>query len=248
MRATFTIAFIVGLAPALALGLTPEEIVQKMDETMTFNTRVGEASLTVERAGAAPDTRSLKIWGRGWDDSYSVFQSPARDKGIKYLKLQKSLYMYLPRTEKVVTISGHLLRQSIMDSDFSYEDMLESRALLADYDVKLVGDDTFAGDKCWVLDLTAKREGVSYYRRKIWVSQKTFVPLKVERYAESGLLLKVLTYEKIVAFGARNFPTRMVMQDQLRKGSRSVFQLDNLQFDVAVPDALFSRRNLMKQD
>jgi hypothetical protein len=146
-----------------------------MDEVMTFKTRVTDATLNVTRDGKT-DTKTLRIWNRGWDDSYSEFLSPARDKGVKYLKLEKNLYMFLPSTEKVVKISGHLLRQSVMDSDFSYEDMLEQRALLQDYDAKLLGADTLDGKPCWVVDLTAKNPGQTYARRKMWIAQDTLHP------------------------------------------------------------------------
>lgn len=36
------------------------------------------------------------------------------------------------------------------------------------------------------------------------------------------------------------------MQDALRKGSKTTFTMSNVVFDVAIPEATFSRRNLMK--
>lgn len=234
------------LMAGAASAQTADEIVKKMDENMTFNTRTGNAKLEVVRAGQGTDTRTLKIWGRGFDDSYSEFLTPARDQGVKYLKIGKSLHMYLPRTEKVMTISGHLLRESIMDSDFSYEDMLEARALLADYDAKLIGSEALNGEDCWLLELTAKREGVSYYRRKLWISKKTYVAMKMERYAETGLLLKTMTARDIKVHGGRNYPMVLEMQDAMRKGSKTTFTMTDVVFDVAIPEATFSRRNLMK--
>ena len=234
------------LVPALASAQTAEEIVKKMDDNMTFKTRTATATLTVVRPGESAQVRYHDIWGRGFDDSYSVFQTPARDKGVKYLKISKSLHMFMPRTEKVVTISGHLLRESVMDSDFSYEDMLEARALLADYNAKITGDETVGGDACWIVELTANREGVSYYRRKLWISKKTYVAIKMERYAETGLLLKTMTAANIMPYGGRFYPLELTMSDALRKGSKTTFVLTNVKFDVDIPDATFSRRNLMK--
>ncbi len=241
------ITLLILLVPALAAAQTGEEIIKKMDENMTFKTRTATCSLTSHKPGAAPDVRTLRMWARGWDDSFSEFQSPARDKGVKYLKLQKSLYMYLPRTEKVVTISGHMLRQSVMDSDFSYEDMLESRALLNDYNVKVLGSEPMLGEDSWQLELTAKREDVTYPKRKMWVGKKTYIPLRTERYAASGQLLKVMSSEGVTAVkGGRYYPMKWTMEDKMRKGTKSVLSFDDIQFDAAVDDGLFSRRNLMK--
>jgi outer membrane lipoprotein-sorting protein len=245
-RAFASLLLVVVLATGAASAQTADEIVKKMDENMTFNTRTGNATLEVVRAGQGTDKRTLRLWGRGFDDSYSEFLSPARDQGVKYLKIGKSLHMYLPRTEKVMTISGHLLRESIMDSDFSYEDMLEARALLADYDAKVLGAEALNGEDCWLLELTAKREGVSYYKRKLWISKKTHVAMKMERYAETGLLLKTMTARDIKVHGGRNYPMVLEMQDAMRKGSKTTFTMSDVVFDVAIPETTFSRRNLMK--
>ncbi len=246
MNPKLPILVVASFVACVASAQTADEIVKKMDHNMTFKTRIADASLTVERAGQSPDVRALKIWGRNTDDSYTLFQSPARDKGVKYLKLAKSLHMYLPRTEKVVTIAGHLLRESIMDSDFSYEDMLEARALLADYNAVLKGEEQMAGETCYVVELTAKDKSISYYRRKLWISKRTFVAMKMERYAETGLLLKTMTAGDVTEYGGRFYPLRISMEDHMRKGSKTTFALSNVQFDATIPESVFSRRNLMK--
>ena len=239
-------ALVGSAAPAWAL--TGDEILQKMDENMTFKSRIANGTMTIHRPGQSDEVKSLRMWTRGWDDSYSEFLAPARDKGIKYLKLKDNLYMYLPRTEKVVKISGHLLRQSLMDSDFSYEDMLEARALLADYQVRIDKEETLDGQPCWVLELTAKRPGLAYYRRRLWVAKTTFVSVRAERYAQSGVLLRVMTTAKPVTYGGRHYPTVMTMQDKLKKGTSTTLELTNIKFDADIPGSLFSRRNLMKRD
>ena len=240
------IVILAALTPMVASGLTPEEIVRKMDENMTFETRIADGTMTVFDTDGSSEVRKLKIWARGASDSYVRFVSPARDKGIKYLKREDNLYMYMPRTEKVVKISGHMLRQSLMDSDFSYEDMLESRKLLESYGVAIAGEESIDGDQCWVLELTAKKAGTTYARRKLWVSKKTFVARKAERYAKSGVLLKVVLQSRIIQHGERYYPAVTEMRDTLKKGTRTTFELSNMRFDVNVPSKLFSRRNLMR--
>ncbi len=229
-----------------ASAQTAEEILTKMDANMTFGTRIVSAEMNIQRADGTKDKKTLKMWGRGGVDSYARFESPARDKGVKYLKLADNLYMYLPRTGKVVKISGHLLRQSLMDSDFSYEDMMEARKLLEDYTPRVAGEETLDGEACWVLELDAKRDGVSYARRKLWVTKKTLIPAKSELYAKSGMLMKVSTSTQVMSYGGRHYPLRMTMEDKLKKGSKTVFQMKDPQFDVDIPGRYFSRRSLMK--
>ena len=241
---------------ALALGLlfitatagaqTAEEILQRMDLNMTFETRTGTVRMEIHDGEGGMDTKRLQVWGKGMDKSYSVFLSPSRDKGTRYLKLGDNLYMVLPRSEKVVKIVGHMLRQGMMDSDFSYEDMMESRALFTDYHVEITGEEKVGTLPCWILDLKEKEAGSTYSRRKLWVAKDSFVAVKAERYAKSGILLKTVEQSDIQQFGERYYPARTVMRDALRKTTHTVIQMEELAFDVDLPSKIFSRRALMK--
>ena len=55
------------------------------------------------------------------------------------LKLNDKLWTYSPQTDRVIQISGHMLRQSVMGSDMSYNDMMEDRSLEEMYEAKLDG-------------------------------------------------------------------------------------------------------------
>ena len=100
---------------------------------MTFDSRSSIARMLI----ITPDEtreKQFRSFARGQQDAYMVFEKPRRDAGTKVLKLEGNLWIYFPRTEKTVKISGHLLRQSMLGSDFSYEDMTENRRMLDDYD------------------------------------------------------------------------------------------------------------------
>jgi outer membrane lipoprotein-sorting protein len=235
-------------ALALAATETPEQMLKALDENITFGTRIADAEMIVQRAGGQKDVKQLKMWARGEVDTYAEFTAPARDKGVKYLKLADNLYMFMPSTEKVVKISGHLLRQNLMDSDFSYEDMLESKKFLNNYDAKLVGEEKKGEEDCWVLELTAKREDVAYQKRKLWLAKRTHLPMLEHRFAKSGALLKEYATEKPIAHGKRFYPGVMIMRDKLKEGTETRLVMTNITFDAEIPDRVFSRRSLMGRD
>ena len=65
----------------------------------------------------------------GVERSYSFYKAPPRERGTKMLKIGSKLWMYTPRTDRKILIAGHMLRQSMMGSDLSYEDMMEDKKL-----------------------------------------------------------------------------------------------------------------------
>jgi outer membrane lipoprotein-sorting protein len=243
---TLVFAALLMLLTGVASAQTGEEILRKMDENMTFDTRMGEVTMTIHDGNGNPDKKKLQIWGQGFDKSYSTFLEPSRDKGTRFLKLGENLYMVLPRSSKVVKIVGHMLRQGMMDSDFSFEDMMESRALFTDYNVEIMGDEDVEGNPCWIIELTEKEPGTTYPKRRLWIEKKSFVALRSERYAKSGALLKTMEQSRIQQFGNRYYPLRTVMRDVLKKKTHTVIEMDKLSFDVELPPKIFSRRALMK--
>jgi len=66
-------------------------------------------------------------------------------------------------------------------------------------------------------------------------------------YAKTGKLLKDMTVQKIEKIRDRFYPTQMTMQDKLKKNSRTEFIVTEIDFDVNIPESIFTRRNLEKR-
>ena len=228
-------------APAPASVPTLDSLLAGIDKNLTFDTRSVTMTMTVTKNGRTK-SYTMKSWGRGADEAAVEYLAPARDKGTKMLKRASELWMYLPSIEKTQKISGHMLRQGMMGSDMSYEDMMQSSGWRDLYKGTVVGPDTVDGRACWKIELTATKPDVSYPRRVTWVDQATNIPLRQELYAVSGMLLKVWTMSDVVDAGGRKFPTRMVVEDQVQKGSRTELRFTDLAFTVPLEAEIFSQR------
>ncbi len=224
---------------------TVEEILDRMDRQMTFDTRSSVARMLIIGAEETREKR-FRSFARGQEDAFIVFEQPRRDAGTKFLKLEGNLWIYFPRTEKTVKVSGHLLRQSMLGSDFSYEDMTENRKMLEDYDGELLEDEEVDGEPCFVIHLREKERGMSYPERRYWISKRTILPVREERYAKGGRLLKVARFTDVEEFEDRHFPTRLIMEDKLKEGSRTEIVFDQLKFRIPEPEGIFDRRNLRR--
>ena len=244
------VLLLIAVLPASAPGRAQEpssveEILDRMDRQMTFETRSALARMLIITPEETREKR-FRSFARGQEDAFMVFEQPRRDAGTKFLKLEGNLWIYFPRTEKTVKISGHLLRQSMLGSDFSYEDMTENRKMLDDYDGTLEEPREIDGEPCFVILLVEKERGMSYPERRYWISKRTLLPVREERYARGGRLLKVARFEDVQQFEDRNFPTRLVMEDKLKEGSRTEIILDELKFKIPEPEGIFDRRNLRR--
>jgi outer membrane lipoprotein-sorting protein len=238
--------FICGLFSFVAAE-TPsgEEILNKVDENNYADTRVAVSEMVIHLARNTRTVRA-KSWVRGTDESFTEFLYPPRDKGTKMLKLGDELWTYAPSTDRTIRISGHMLRQSVMGSDLSYEDMMEDHKLIDQYSAAVAGEDTVLGRQCWVVELTAKTPDVSYHSRKIWVDKERYVPLRENRYAKSGKLLKTTEVKSVSLRQGRWIADRVSFKDALKSGAGTEFILDSLRLNVPIPDYIFSKAALKK--
>ena len=123
-----------------------KSVLDKVDNNMSAKTRVLTAK--IEIAGSRV-TRTMvsKSYTVGDKKSYTEYLAPAREKGTKMLKLENQLWIYSPSTDRIIQISGHMLRQSVMGSDMSYEDMMNDTPLLEQYKAEVTAEETVDGRK-----------------------------------------------------------------------------------------------------
>ncbi len=176
--------------------------------------------------------------------SYTEYLSPAREQGTKMLKLEDQLWIYSPSTDRTIQISGHMLRQSVMGSDLSYEDMMDDRKLTDVYTAKVTGNEIIDERETFVLGLTAKVTDAAYHSRKMWIDSERFVPLKEELFAKSGQLLKRTTLSDVRQIEGRWFPLTVVYKDMLKQGGGTEFRITTIKFNQVIPDYIFTKAAL----
>ncbi|MGA9405540.1 MAG: outer membrane lipoprotein-sorting protein [Bacteroidota bacterium] len=222
-----------------------DDILKKVDQNMFSDTRISNSRMVIH---GRRETRTVesKSWQRGTSESYTEFLAPPREKGTKMLKLKDMLWNYSPSTDRTIMISGSLLRQSVMGSDLSYEDMMEDPHLPNLYSATVISDDTVNGRNCWVLDLKAKKEDISYDHRRLWVDKERYIILKEYLYAESGKLLKTMDVREVMYVQNRWQAKSVLYKDVLKEGEGTEFYIDSITLDAAIPDYLFSKAALRR--
>tara|TARA_Y100000741_G_scaffold1954_1_gene1633 strand:- start:754 stop:1494 length:741 start_codon:yes stop_codon:yes gene_type:complete len=226
--------------------LTVQEIITAMDDNLNAKSRVMTSKMIVHGRRSSRTIES-KNWVIGINQAFTEYLSPPREAGTKMLKLEDKLWTYSPQTDRVIQISGHMLRQSVMGSDMSYNDMMEDRPLLELYEAILEGSVIIDGRDHWIMLLKAKVKGLSYPQRRSWIDKEYLLPMKEELYAKSGKLLKTATMDGIKKIQGRWFPSRYLFKDELKRNSKGTeWHIDDIQFDVNIPDKRFSKSNLRK--
>lgn len=230
------------LSCAVVFAQSAEELLRRIDTNEVYDTITYEGEMVIEYQKRRY-VKTMKAQARGNADSYVEFTN-SEDAGTKYLKKGPRLYVYSPDTEKVMLISGHMLKESMMGSDLSYEDTVNNDTLSSRYTPVISGNETYNGKNCFVLELTAKSKTESYPKQKLWIDKETGDMIHSEQFALSGAKLKEFTLLKTDTIGRRRFPSQYEMRDVLRKDSKTTFVMKKIELDKPIPDSVFSQRNL----
>ncbi|MCK5520003.1 MAG: outer membrane lipoprotein-sorting protein [Candidatus Marinimicrobia bacterium] len=241
----FALCFFIS-SPLSGADLTADQILEKIDDNMVIDQAVSVATMIIHSRSGSREIQS-KSWSRGSDSAYVEYLKPSREKGKKMLKVGDKIYNYSPEpNDRIITISGHLLRQSVMGSDLSYEDMMENDEMQEDYTAEIIGKEDFEGNDCYVLELTAKQKDLAYYSRKMWVDSQRFLPLKEERFAKSGRLLKRTEIHDYMKVDNRWYPKHMTFKDMLSRGKGTEYIINSIDFNADIPKNLFTKAALRK--
>lgn len=225
----------------LAAELTAGEIVKRADSVRSPDTDFSvDVTITSLRSGKEARVTKYEVFVKGKDNTLIKTMYPPRERGRSILMKGLDLWVYLPNIRRPVRIS---LQQRLV-GEVSYGDIARVN-FSGDYEAKIIREETIDGKTYYVLDLTAKNMRVTYNRAVYWVQKDNFHPFKAEFYSISGKLLKICYYEDYQHRMERLRPMRLILEDPLRKGKKSIIKYNNMIL-TELPDKYFTKNYLNK--
>lgn len=228
--------------------LSAREIVQKMDTLLRGKSSYTKMKITIYN----PDwskPRVMEFYAYESTEDKKAFiriTSPPRDQGTGFLKIEYNLWMYLPATERVMKIPPSMMHQSWMGSDFSNDDLVKESSLVNDYEQKITGVETDPEQgKVFQLELLPKPSAqVVWGKILLRVREQGFVPLREQYFDEQGRLVNEMTFSQVQEIGGRTLPTVWEMHSTTKPGHRTVLELREAEFNLAIPPGTFTEKNL----
>ena len=238
---TFFLSVLLGVLSPLVFSQTAEEIVEKWDNSRSYPSARTEGVIIVQNQFKTTNT-SFTSYARGRVDMLIQFTS-GQEKGQKILRGEKEIRLFYPDSDRTLIVKGAQLRQAILGSDISYEDLTNTKTTNEDYDVKLLGSESINSQDSWKIELKGKVSGLAYPNQIIWISKKDPVALKAEYYSSTQKLLKEMTLEDYVIQEGYIIATHLVFKDSLKKNSVTSLKVNKIDLNASITDGTFSRIN-----
>ena len=224
------ILYFIALPAAAALDGT--QILQKVDRNMDPESYESYRKLIDVQPDGTRKEYVLYSMKKGRDKLVALFLSPPSDKGRATLRIGDNMWLYIPDVGRAIRITS---LQSVTGSVFNNADILRID-YGAEYDVEGAEERKDA----FLLSLKAKTGEVAYDRLKMWVDKQLLLPVTIEAYAASGLLIKTLRFKDVKDFGGGiKRPATLETDSPLYKGYKSVMLWSGLKKNN-FPDEIFT--------
>ncbi len=237
--------------PLAAQDLTDvAEIVRRANLASYYAGADGRARvrMTITDARGRKRIRQFVILRRdrsdGGDQDYAVlFSRPADVRNTVFL-VQKHVnkdddrWLYLPALDLVRRIAAGDRRTSFVGSHLLYED-ISGRTPDADEHELVETTDTFYVVKNTPLDPGS----VEFASWTVWIDKTTFLAWKMEYVDDTGEVYRRIEALEVAEVDGYPTVTRMQASD-LRSGGHTIAEFSNVQYDLGIPESVFTERTL----
>jgi Outer membrane lipoprotein-sorting protein len=235
--------------PAHADDPEARALVTRMRDSVPTEPMVAKATLKGSGGWVRELTMSHKQIG---DDRATLLEvtAPGDVAGSRYLFLERTeggdrQFMYLPKlTARVIEVMDAARHEPFLGSDFYVSDLMAPDVSAFTY--AFVGDEEILGYQCRLVEATAMPDaGVPYPKMIMAIDPDDLVVTRIQSFDAAGKLSKVWTLEKLETVEGQKTPIEQRMKN-VQAESESTLTLDEVRYNVDLPDKLFDRGRLAR--
>jgi len=242
----YIVSALIGWASLLPGQESVQEIVKRSDDLLRGKTMSGRYSMTVIRPQWQRHME-FKFWSEGTEKSFILMLAPAKEKGVAFLKLNRQMWNYIPKINRIIKIPPSMMLQSWMGSDFTNDDLVKESSIVKDYTHELLGREMLDGVEVYKIEMRPKPLAAVVWDRIIeWIRVADHIPMRAEYFNERGEHIRTMLFTDIKQFGDRRVPSRYELIEEKKPGRKTVLILHEARFDQPINKSIFTKRFLRR--
>jgi outer membrane lipoprotein-sorting protein len=229
---------------AVLFGSQADDIVKKVEDNLRGKDVHMKMKMVVVSA-RHERTVEIESWAIGKDKSFMKILYPPKDRGITFLKLDKQLWQYVPKIERIVKIPPSMMLQSWMGSDFTNDDMVRETSLTDDYTALILSE---KGDTVTIVFTPKPDAAVVWGKIVSTIDVRTYTQVHDVFFDDFGEKVREMFYSDVKAFGTHHVPTVMRIKP-LEKGkekNETTVVLSEVVYDKGVDESYFTKQALKR--
>jgi len=229
-----------------AFSQDAKAIVRLADQKMKGNTSFAVIKITTIRKTYTREM-SARVYTKGNDMAMIEILSPAKDKGIKFLRQNKEVWNWIPSIERTIKLPPSMMNQSWMGTDFTNDDLVKEASIIEDYQHSISGKAKIGGRNCHKINLIPLPSAAVVWGKIIlYIDEKENIILAADYYDEDGVLTNHLLASDLKVFSGRLIPSKMEMTPMDKPENKTVLIYEELKFDLPLDESIFLPNTLQQ--
>jgi outer membrane lipoprotein-sorting protein len=227
-------------------SVSARRILDRVDDLFRGESAHGRVTMTISTEHW---TRSLQMefWSRGKENSLIRILAPKKEKGTTTLKSGNDIWNYLPKVKRVIKLPSSMMSTTWMGSHFTNDDIVKQSRMADDYTFEITHQGPRQGADVIEITCHPKEDAAVVWGKVVVVVRNAdLIPIKIDYYDEDLQPARTFRYSETRTMGGRDLPTRLEVTPVDKPTESTVVSYEEVTFDVALPDDLFSLRTLQR--
>ncbi len=230
----------------LAQEPTPEQIIAKVDQLYRRDTSYSKVEMVI----VTPHWErrlEMEMWTAGMDRAFIYITAPKKEAGMATLRVDREMWNFFPKIDKVMKVPPSMMMSSWMGSDFTNDDLVKETSMLEDYRAEFVEPEGAEAGSHYIALAPREHTASVWGRIVVAVRKDDLIPQRQSFYDEKGNKVRVMEFREITRFGELMLPAVVEMVPLRKEGHKTIFRYLEARFDEDLDGGTFTLRNLRKK-
>ncbi|PLX96672.1 MAG: outer membrane lipoprotein-sorting protein [Desulfuromonas sp.] len=229
--------------PVAAEDFNLAGLVRRVEQQYTGQSSISRVEMDVV-TGHWERHLTMESWSLGRERFLIRILSPAKEKGVATLKVEREVWNFLPKVDRVIRIPPSMMGGAWMGSHITNDDLVKANHIDEDYHFTLLAETA----EQWTIEGIPRPDAPVIWGKIIYqVRKEPLVPIQIEYYDEEGVLVRRILFDDVQTIGERTVPLRMTVLPLEKPDEKTVMHYRDLQFDVELSEDFFSLAELKRR-
>jgi len=187
---------------------------------------------------------TMRAWTKGDDQSLVRVVEPKKDRGNSTLTDKNSMWSFSPKVNRVIKIPSSMMGQSWMGSDFSNKDIAKADDIIDQYDHSILSVEEADDLTIYEIQSIPHETAAVVWGREVMRIRDDMVVLEHRFYDQDDELVKTLQSLEVGEMGGRSVAIRQRMAKVDAPDEWTEILLISVEYEIDVPDSMFTQSNL----
>lgn len=231
------------LVPQPVWALDLADLIRRVEQQYVGESSVSTVDMTVV-TGHWERHLTMESWSLGRERFLIRILEPAKEAGVATLKVEREVWNFLPKVDRVIRIPPSMMGGSWMGSHITNDDLVKANHVDEDYSFTLLEEDPTR----WVIEGIPKPDAPVIWGKIIYrVRKDGMIPEQIDYFDEDDVPVRQIRFDDVQTVGERTVPLKMTVQPLEKPEEKTVMHYRNLTFDVDLDKNFFSLAELKRR-